>query len=112
MEFEEYKKKIFEYCRNIKVGDKIKFKLEKQRYVVKAKDDRYLICTKPFNPKNTVLYTIVDLERFVRGCNNQVFNIYDYTNQDDIDECLIDLQVQNSCLEVSYRNCIPLDISV
>lgn len=58
----DYKNKTIAYCQNLKVGDKIKFKSEKQRYIVKAKDNRYLICTKPFNLQKTVLYTIVDLD--------------------------------------------------
>jgi len=106
---EEYKD-IVDYCQNLKVGDKIKFKSEKQKYTIKAKDDRYLICTKPFNPKKTVLYTIVDLERLVRGTNNMVFNPYDYAIQNDIDECLIDLQNHTNGLEVTHRNCIQLDV--
>lgn len=108
---EEYKD-IIEYCKNLKVGDKIKFASEKRKYTVKAKDDRYLICTKPFNVQKTVLYTIIDLERLVRGINNMVFNSYDYTIQEDIDECLVDLQQHNNGLEVSHRNCIKLDIEM
>ncbi|WP_148289423.1 hypothetical protein [Fibrella aestuarina] len=29
--------------------------------------DRFLICTKPFNPRRTVLYTIVDLKKGIHG---------------------------------------------
>ena len=109
--------KEIEYCKNLKVGDKIKFKSEKQRYTVKAKSDRYLICTKPFNPQKTVLYTIVDLKRLVRGPNNLVFNMYDYTVQEDIDECLKKLvgDKKNNdmdALEVSHRHGIQLDVEI
>jgi hypothetical protein len=56
-----------------KIGDKIKFKREKQRYTIQATDGRYLICTKPFNAKKTVIYTIVDLKEKIRGTDNLVF---------------------------------------
>lgn len=110
--------KEIEYCKSLRVGDKIKFISEKQRYTIKAKSDRFLICTKPFNPKKTVLYTIVDLERLVRGRDNLVFTHYDYRNQDGIDRCLKDLvdrtefPISRSCVEVSHRNCIKLDVEI
>jgi hypothetical protein len=99
---------VKEYLSRLNLGDKIKFRNEKQRFTVKAKSDRYLICTKPFNLQKTCLYTIIDLDRFERGTNDRVFNDYDYMLQDDIDRCLSDLE---SCdVEVSYRNCVPLDV--
>lgn len=85
-----------------KIGDKIAFDTEKGLYTVKACDERYLICTKPYNFKKTVFYSIVDLEKGIRGPNNLVFNSYDYKNQKDIDRCLKDLQ--KGKIEVSNRN--------
>jgi len=108
---EEYQDMI-KYCISLKVGDKIKFTPEKQRYTVKAKSDRYIICTKPFNLMHTVLYTIIDLERLVRGTNNMIFNPYDYAVQEDIDECLVDLDYHNNGTEVTHRNCIKLDVEI
>lgn len=54
---------------HLSVGDKVKFAEEKQRYSVRAvsSDGRWAVCTKPFNPLHTVLYTVVDLEDQVRG---------------------------------------------
>lgn len=98
-----------EYCHTLKVGDKIKFKSEKQRYTVMAKSWRFLICTKPLNCRKTVLYTIIDLDRLERGPNNLIFNLYDYMVQKDIDECLKDLMAGKT--ELSYRRSIPLDIA-
>jgi len=110
-EIEQYQN-MTDYCHNIKVGDKIKFIPEKQKYIVKAKSDRYIICTKPFNLKKTVLYTIIDLQRFVRGTNNMIFNPYDYSIQEDIDKCLVDLDYHNNGIEVTHRNCIKLDVEI
>ena len=98
------------YCQNLRVGDKIKFQHEKQKYTIKAKSDRYLICTKPFNLKKTCLYTIVDLERLVRGTNDRIFNPYDYMIQEDIDECLNDLE--SGDIEVAHRNYVKLDVEL
>ena len=44
---------------DLKVDDKILFAEEKQRYTVQARNDRFIICTKPFNPRKTFL--ILDL---------------------------------------------------
>ena len=101
---------VIEYCRSLKVGDKVRFKAEKQAYTVKATSNRFIICTKPYNPKRTVIYIIIDLKRLVRGANDRVFNPYDYKVQEDIDECLKDLV--SGEVEVSYRNCVKLDIEI
>jgi hypothetical protein len=106
----EFFEKELEYCKNLKVGDKVKFSSEKQRYTVREKSEKFIICTKPFNVKKTVLYTIIDLERLVRGTNDRVFNPYDYMIQEDIEECLRDLELCK--VEVSHRNCVMLDIEV
>lgn len=52
---------------NIKVGDKIKFLGEQQRYTVQARNDRYIIAAKPMNALKTYLYTIIDLVKNIRS---------------------------------------------
>lgn len=94
----------------IKQGSRVYFEREKRPYTVKACDGHYAICTKPFAAKKTVMYTIIDLKEGIRGTNNMVFNPYDYAVQEDIDKCLSDLSSPEECLEVSYRNRVPLDI--
>ena len=89
------------------VGDKIKFRSEKQRYTVQACDDRFVICTKPFNPKKTVLYTVIDLSRNIRGTENLIFGMGAETKE-LCEEMLIRLQSGET--EVSHRNRIDLDI--
>jgi hypothetical protein len=92
----------------MKIGDKIKFEGEKQRYTVQAFDSRYIICTKPFNVQKTVLYTIVDLERKVRGADNLVFS-HGYESQLDCEQNLKSLQ--DGSMEVTYRNFKELEPS-
>ena len=44
----------------VEVGDKVYVPNEKKPYKVRTRDDRYIICTKPYNPRHTVLYTIFE----------------------------------------------------
>lgn len=92
-----------------KVGDKVKFKREKQRYTIQACNDRYLICTKPMNALKTVLYTIVDLKEKIRGAENLVFGLGAETKQ-SCEEMLFRITTNDT--EISYRNRIPLDLEV
>lgn len=89
------------------VGDRIKFKEEKQRYTIQACDERFLICTKPFNARKTVLYTIADLKKQIRGTENLIFCM-GFETRELCQEALERLQKGES--EVSYRNRIPLNI--
>lgn len=100
-----------ERLHQLKVGDKIWFEGEVQGYVVKACDRRYAICTKPFNPLKTVLYTIVDFKEGIRGRNNLIFNIYDYKKQEDIDQCLKDLNAKIDPTRVSHRHHVVLVVT-
>lgn len=54
-------------------GTKIKMTGERCRYTVMASSRRWAVLTKPFNAKRTYLYTIVDLERKVRGPCDLIF---------------------------------------
>ena len=87
-----------------KVGDRIYVGGERKPYRVRARDDRYIIATKPFNPKHTVIYLIIDLVREVRGPDNMVF-CFGYESDEDVKERLKDLQ-EGTC-EVSYRRSVP-----
>lgn len=89
------------------VGDKIKFKGEKHSYTIQACNERYLICTKPFNAKNTVLYTVVDLKQKIRGTENLVF-CCGFETKELCEEALVRLQSGES--EISHRNRVTLDI--
>jgi len=107
---EQYQDTI-NYCKGLKVGDKIKFQREKQRYKIIAKSDRFIICTKPFNPKKTFLYSIIDLQRIVRGAVNLVFGLaWDFDNPEELQQCINELE--SGEVEVSHRNCILLDVEI
>jgi hypothetical protein len=43
----------------VKVGDIIRVPNSKRKFTVQARDERYIICTQPFNLKHTVIYFII-----------------------------------------------------
>lgn len=88
------------------VGQKIWLKGEKKPYKVRACNDRFAICTKPFNLKRTCFYTIIDLKNQIRGTEN-VWGP-GHTDDEECNECLNRLASGES--EISRRNFVPLRI--
>ena len=93
----------------VKIGDKVYVPNEKKPYKVRARDERYIICTKPFNPQHTVLYFIVDLVDRWRAPDNMIF-CSGYETDKDCQERLAELQ--SGEIELSRRRGIPLDIDI
>jgi hypothetical protein len=94
----------------MRIGDKIKMEGEQQRYTVKAFDKRFVILTKPFNPRKTYLYSIIDLERGVRGRDNLIFGFpYPYNTEIGSSEAI--RWLNKGEMEVSYRHYKPLEES-
>ena len=113
-------------------GQKIYFAEEKRPYTVRACDGRFFICTKSYNlRKNTVLYTIVDLQEGIRGTDGYSIGPYDYTTDEDCEAFLKELQEGEKIRErnkiafnqpdgiiedigaghISYKNRIELNIT-
>lgn len=93
----------------VNVGDKVYVPTEKRPYTVKARDERYIICTKPYNAQHTVFYFIIDLVEKWRAPDNMIF-CRGYENTEDCLERLKELQ--NGKIELSRRRGIPLDIDI
>lgn len=89
------------------VGSRIWFNGEVNPYKVRARNSRYIICTKPFNPKRTVLYTIIDLQTDMRGPDNNVFCM-GYETDEQVEANMRELE--RGQLEVSRRRAVPLDV--
>jgi len=87
---------------------RIWFAVEKRPYRVRARNDRFAGCTKPYNPRHTVLYTIVDFKEEIRGPENLVFCAGAETDQ-LCSEMLT--RIETGETEISYRNRIPLCIT-
>lgn len=93
----------------VNIGDKVYVPNEKRPYTVQARDERYIICTKPFAARHTVLYFIVDLVEQRRGPDNLVFCL-GYETQE---ECINALkELKDGDIAVSRRRGIPLDIDI
>ena len=90
-------------------GDRIWLDDEKKPYKIRACDKRYLICTKPFNPQHTVLYTIIDLEEEVRSTENLVFCM-GFETDEDCEEALQRLNDTVNPSELSRRHKVALRI--
>ena len=93
----------------VEVGDKVYVPNEKRPYRVRVRDERYIICTKPFNPQKTVLYFIIDLKDKWRAPDNMIFCL-GYESDEDCIERLKELQ--DGTIELSLRRGIPLDIDI
>ena len=91
----------------VQIGDKVYIPGEKRPYRVRARDNRYIICTKPCF--GTVLYFIVDLEEKWRAPDNMIF-CSGYESDEDCKERLEELQ--KGTIELSARRGIPLDIDI
>lgn len=92
---------------DFQVDGKVKFLAEKTPYRIWAVGQRFIVCTRPFNPQRTVLYTIIDLKREVRGPENLIFGSGAETKE-LCEEMLKRLEAGES--EVTYRNYLDLDI--
>ena len=76
---------------------------------VEVEDNRYIICTKPFNLKHTVLYFIIDLKDKWRAPDDRVF----CSGYDTDEQCQEQLKkLQSGEIKLSWRRGVPLDIEV
>ena len=91
----------------VEIGDKVYIPNEKRPYRVKARDERYIICTKPCF--GTVLYFIVDLVDKWRAPDDMIF-CFGYETDDECQERLKELQT--GVTRLSVRRGIPLDIDI
>lgn len=98
-----------------RVGDRVFFLGEQRGYTVQARGDRYVVCTKPMNVRHTVLYTVVDLQKGIRGTENLVFGMGAETRE-DCEGMLARLEgrsahCEDSPTEVSHRNRVTLHVT-
>ena len=99
-----------------RVGDRIWFAEEKKPYTIQACDERYMICTKPFNLRpNTVQYVLVDLEEGIRGADIywKWGGYFDYTKREECEKALRALNgdvPDEKDFGISRRNVVELNI--
>lgn len=93
----------------VEVGDMVYIPEHKRPFRVKARDNRYIICTKPYNPRHTVIYFIIDLQDKWRAPDDRVL-CSGYETDDDCKKRLEELQ--SGEISLSRRRGIPLDIEI
>jgi hypothetical protein len=97
-----------ERARQLLPGDRVRFSDEKQaRFKVKAASERFVVLTKPFNAKQTYIYTIIDLEQGVRGPDSSWGT--GYGTDEDIADAMVKLY--DGIASVSPRRSVTLDIA-
>ena len=70
---------------------KIEWKNQKRTFKVIARNDNFIIIARPYNPKKTFEYSILDLEYM--ECNHDNYYCkYDYSNEKECIEALRELQ--------------------
>lgn len=95
------------------LGDSVQFAESKRWWKVRAVSDRFVVLTSPFNLQRTVLYSIIDWERGVRGPDDH-YGV-GYEAEDQIADALRRLQLPErdpDQIEVSWRaHSIRVDIA-
>jgi hypothetical protein len=89
------------------VGAKVWVRTDKRPYTVRARNEFFAVCTKPFNARRTVLHCILDARRGLRGPENLIFGMGAETDQ-QCAEMLARLTAGES--EVSHRHCVEWDV--
>ncbi|MDT8718253.1 hypothetical protein IAI10_16420 [Clostridium sp. 19966] len=88
-----------EILKNLEVGDMLYWKKQKQPFYIKARNKRYIILTR--NLFGKIENSIIDFQELAYGSDDFFFKKYDYTNKEDINRSLQDLE--QGIYEVVYR---------
>lgn len=105
-------------------GDRVYFTGERMPYTVQARSERFVVCTKPFAPRRTVLYCIADLVELVRGPENLIFGFGAETPEqcarmvqrlEGSPDAFPENAGRDPALhfrsEITHRNRVPLDVA-
>ncbi|WP_130806492.1 hypothetical protein [Senegalia massiliensis] len=96
----------------VQVGSLVAFDDEDLVFEVIAKDEKFAVCTNNDLGPTTddTVYTIIDLKENIRGPHNIVFNSYDFTDVEDMNQMINDLNDSNNTIEISHRNRVELKV--
>lgn len=92
---------------HLAIGDRVTFDGEKRAYTVRAVGERFVVCTKPFAAKRTVIYTVIDRADNIRSTEDLVFGFGAET--DEQCQSMRDRLERNES-GLSMRNAVPLQI--
>lgn len=89
---------------------KIGWKGQKKKFKVIARNDNFIIIARPYNPKKTFEYSILDLEHML--CNHDnCYSKYDYSNKDECIKALAELQENRNEEKKLGYSCDGLQLS-
>lgn len=71
---------------SLTVDDYIWFEDERHKYTIQTRCSDWIICTKPFNAQNTVLYTVINTYSLKRGVDN--YSGLGYETREECEEAL------------------------
>lgn len=91
-------------------GAKLGWKGQNKKFKVVARNDNFIIIARPYNPKRTLEYSILDLE-YMECNHDNYYNKYDYSNKDECIEALIELQENRNKEKKLGYNCDGLQVS-
>lgn len=93
----------------LKVGDKVNLASSKRAWTVRGVTDRgrFVILTQPFNVRRTVLYTVIDFDRGIRGRDN--YYGLGYESDADVAAALHDFQHTESGTGQCPENTFDVD---
>lgn len=97
-------KETCERLLKLEVGET--FKADNIRFIIRSRSDRFIIAS----TKSGKTHTIVDAKLGVRGPTNRLSLCTDFTNESDTKALLRNLE--ESEIEMSYRNSIPVNYEV
>lgn len=98
---------------------RIGWKGQKKTFKVIARNDNFIIIVRPYNPKKTFEYSILDLE-YMECNHDNYYTKYDYSNKEECEIALRELQetrdevkrthIANDCgLQISRRGPVNIE---
>lgn len=98
---------------------RVGWKGQKKTFKVIARNDNFIIIVRPYNPKKTFEYSILDLE-YMECNHDNYYTKYDYSNKEECEIALRELQetrdevkrtnIANDCgLQISRRGPVNIE---
>lgn len=115
----DYSLKELLYKYAIPEKTRIGWKGQKKTFKVLARNDNFIIIVRPYNPKKTFEYSILDLE-YMECNHDNYYTKYDYSNKEECEIALRELQetrdevkrtnIANDCgLQISRRGPVNIE---
>lgn len=92
-------------------GTKLQWKGQKRRFKVVARNDNFIIITRPYNPEKTYEYSILDLE-YMKCNHDNYYCKYNYQDTKECEEAIRELQKgRNEENKTGFENDCYLQLS-